>query len=517
LKIDNKKPNSPNKSDYYDTDHLKSGLRRKALKGATATVIAQGFNFIIQTTSIIILARLLIPHDFGLVTMVLSFSLLLQGFGCNGFIEAVIQCETINHKQISTLFWINVGISLILMLLFIAIAPIIVWFYNEPALKSIAMVMAVSILFGGLSNQHVSLLNRNMQFLKTSVNEVIAAFISAITSIALAWKGLGYWALVAKWVISPLMITIGAWLLCSWRPGVPSLGNGIRPILRFAFHTYGNFILTYFRRNIDKILIGRSLGSQQLGHYDRAYHLSNMLPNQILNPLNSVSIASFSRISNDSEKYRYNYLAIISIIAFICMPLSATLTLISYDLILFLLGPKWNQAQQIFCAFGPSIGVSIIYLTHGWLHLSLGTPERWFRWGIIEFIVTALFLLIGLKFGALGVAVAYSISFYVLIGPALWYAGKKVNLKISSIFSKIWKYYVSAFSAGLLCWFILYSYGSISHIFITYNTLNRIIVAGILCISLYLLIIKAFFRSMKPLSEFISIIREVFQRDRSGE
>jgi len=504
------KLNPPNaQKDYFNTDHLKSGLRTRALKGASLTVIGQGTSFVIETAGTITLARLLTPHDFGLVTMVASLSLLLQSFGVNGFVEAVVQRREIGHSQISTLFWINVSLSFFLMLLFTAFGPLIVWFYKEPLLKPIVGAMALSIFLGGLSNQHVSLLTRNMEFSKTISNELVARVVSITAAILLAWKGFGYWALVAKWVTIPLMITLGSWLLCRWRPGLPARGTGVRPLLKFALHTYGNFVMSYFRRNIDKILIGRSFGSQQLGYYDRAYHLSNMLPVQILSPLNSVAIATFSRLIDDPERFRHNYLKVLSILAFIGMPLSAALTLTSHDVILLILGPHWSRTGKIFLAFGPSIGVAIIYLTHGWLHLSLGTPDRWFRWSIVEFIVTILCITIGLQFGALGVAVAFSISFYLLLGPALWYAGKPIGLKLSPVISTLWKYYISGFISALLCWLVFYKYAPVSDLYNDLNVLARIVIACVLCIALYLVLIIAFHKSTKPVTNFVSVLREM--------
>lgn len=499
-------------TDYFGTDNLKKGLKTRALRGATVSVISQLLMFVIQTGGTILLARLLMPGDFGLVTMVLSISLLLQNFGVNGFTEAIIQKDIINHGQISTLFWINAGISLLLALLFVGSAPVIVWFYKEPRLYGITVAIASSILFAGLSTQHLALLKRNMQFNKISINNVIGTTISSIAPIFLAWWGWGYWALVAKWVLAPLMITIGAWILCDWRPGLPARRTGVRPMLRFAFHAYGNFVMSYLRRNIDKILIGRTFGSQPLGYYDRAYHLSNMLPIQIITPLYSVAVSTFSKITDEPEKYRSNYLKVLSLFAFIGMPLSAALTLISRDVIILVLGPQWYEAGGIFLAFSLSIGITIIYITHGWLHLSLGTPDRWFRWSVVEFAVTMICFFIGLPFGALGIAFAFSASFYILLLPALWYAGKPVELKITSVLSSIWRYYVSALAAGVFCWLILHSYGLTAIIYKDMNSLSRIATAILLCTSVYLLLIIATFGSTKPIRQFVSVLQEIVQK-----
>jgi PST family polysaccharide transporter len=194
------------------------------------------------------------------------------------------------------------------------------------------------------------------------------------------------------------------------------------------------------------------------------------------------------------------------------MPMSAVLTLISHDLILLLLGPQWQKAGQIFLCFGFSIGIMIIYLTHGWLHLSLGTPDRWFRWSIIEFIVTSLCFLVGLAFGPLGIAVAFSASFYILLCPALWYAGKPIQLKISYVLSVLWKYYVSALTAGLFCWFILYSYSPTSTMMLKYNVLIRVVISIISSLLLYLALVIAFHQSIKPVSQFLLILREITKK-----
>ena len=313
--------------DYFSTDHLRPDLRGRALRGASVTLVAQVCSYSIFTVGTIILARLLTPHDFGLVTMALSFSMLLQNFGTNGLIEATIQREEIHHKQISTLHWINVAINLALTLLFMASAPVIAWFYKEPLVKPIALVIAVSILFGGLSTQHQALLKRNMEFYKIAACDIGATSASLAIAILLACRGWGYWALVARWIVSPLMITAGSWLLCGWRPTRPAWRTGVRPMLSFALNTYATSALFYFHRTIDKMLVGRFYGSQALGNYDRAYQLSNMFPSQLLTPLNTVALPAFSRLTNDPAKYRHTYLTLLSIMAFVSMPISAVLTL----------------------------------------------------------------------------------------------------------------------------------------------------------------------------------------------
>jgi O-antigen/teichoic acid export membrane protein len=507
--------------DYFATARLRPDLRSRALAGVSVTLVAQTCAFVISTVGTILLARLLTPHDFGLVTMVLAFSFLLQNFGMNGFIEATIQKDDIDHRQVSTLYWINVAINLTLALLFSALAPAIAWFYNEPVLKPIALVMAISILFGGLATQHQALLRRNMQFARIAVIDVGATFASLAIAILLAFRGWGYWALVARWVAVPVTATLATWMLCRWRPGLPANAAGVAQMLRFALHTYGNFVLFYLSKTTDKILIGRFLGSQALGSYDRAYQLATMLPSQLLSPLNSVALPTFSRLADDPARYRQTFLRLLSILAFVCMPVSAVVTLTGRDLILLLLGPKWESAGDLLPFFGVSAGVILLYCTHAWLHLSLGTPDKWLRWALVAFGVTLLLFGLGLPYGPRGVAAAYSASFYLLLAPALWYAGRPVQLRVSSIVGGIWRYFAAALVAGLVCWFGMNEFEPTAVVFRQLSLLTRIAAGVVGCTVIYLALVVALYRGTQPIVEFIRLAsdmipREIFNRIPKG-
>jgi PST family polysaccharide transporter len=178
--------------DYFNTDHLMGGLKTRALKQATITVGVQFSIFICQMIGTIILARLLTPHDYGLVTMAVTVGMLLGNFGVNGFTEAIIQAKELNHKQVSTLFWINVAISIVLCLAFIAFSFIFVWFFKEPSLNNIIIAIALSNVLSGLSVQHLALMKRNIQYSKISINELIATIIGNAIPIILAVQGWGY-------------------------------------------------------------------------------------------------------------------------------------------------------------------------------------------------------------------------------------------------------------------------------------------------------------------------------------
>lgn len=494
---------------YFNTDHIRSDLKKRTVRGAGITIFTQILSFILQLLSIMVLARLLTPVDFGLVTMVTTFSLLLLNFGANGLTEVIIQREDINHTIVSTLFWINIIASFTLTLIFMIAAPFIAWFYHEPLLKLITIGIALTIIANGLSTIHTAILQRNMQFYESSIISIASKIISVLLAIFLAWLGFGYWALVAGAVIGSLTSAFGVWILCRWRPSFSTSAAGITSMIKFALNTYGNFFLNYCTRNLDNLLVGWRYGSLALGFYKKAYDMFGLPVGQITVPLTNVALAALSRLSHDPEKYRRHYSDALSMLAFIGMPISAILTLTGKDVILFILGPQWGRAGEIFIFFGIGIAPMMLYYTTGWLHLSLGRADRWFRWGIIELIVTSLFFVIGLPFGIVGMAIAWTVSFYVLLGPGIWYAGQPINLKMAPLALVTWKYFVSALAAGLISFFILQSFDVISQIFIQLNILLRIIVSSVLCLSIYLLLIIVLYRSFKPISQFFSLLQDM--------
>jgi len=503
------KSNLSHNNEYFHTEKLKADLRKRAVVGAGATVFSQVSVYGIQMIGVIILARLLTPDDFGLIAMVMAFFVIFKMFRNLGLTDATIQKDEINHKQISTLFWINIAFSLVVTLFFMSLSPLIAWFYKQPSLKLITIVISLDFIFGGISTQHRALLKRNLQMYRITAIQVGGTFISFTTAIVFAWKGYGYWALVARHVVYAMLEAVGAWMFCRWRPGLPAFGTGVRPMLRFGVNMLGNFSISTFTQNLDKILIGWCYGTQSLGYYHKAYHLFMAPAQQLSYPLTSVAVTTLSRLSNEHEKYRRYYLNAFSMLAFVGFPISSILTIMGSDIILLLLGPQWTRSSEIFSVFGIGIGTQILYSTHAWLHISMGRTDRWLRWNIIGSIVTIIFFLIGLPFGALGVAVGYIIALHILIFPALWYAGKPINLKLHVIISKIWKYYVSALGAGLLCWFVLYSFYLTSNIFVELNIFVRLLSTFILFISIYLLFIITLCKDSKPISQFTSVVRDM--------
>jgi O-antigen/teichoic acid export membrane protein len=423
------------------------GIRRLALRSAGVTVLSQGAGFGVQMVATVVLARLLTPEDFGLVAMVTTFSLLLMNFGLSGFTEAVLQRPDIDHALASNLFWINAGVGLALTIAFAAAAPVLAWLYGDARLAAVAVAIALTIFFTSISVQHLALLMRAMRFSEVSANAIIARIVSVAVSILLAWRGWGYWALVAGAVALPVTTSAAAWIRCRWVPGLPQRGAGTRSVLRFATYTYGCFSVGYVMRNMDNLLIGWSFGPQALGFYKRAFDLF-VLPVELATPLTRVAVSALNRLTPDARQRGQYLVAVLAPIAFIGMGLGVGLTLVGDDVILLLLGPAWTESGRIFTLLAPGIGIMLLYLVQGWIHFSLGRADRLFRWGLVEFAGTALLFVLALAWGPAGIAVAWVVYLSVFTLPALWYAGRPAGLTISSVIAAVWKYVVGSVLAG---------------------------------------------------------------------
>jgi PST family polysaccharide transporter len=431
------------------------GIRRLAVRGAGVTVLSSGIGLAIQIVSTVVLSRLLVPKDFGLVAMVTTFSLLLVNFGINGFTEAVLQAEKMDRNLASNLFWINITAGLLLTVAFAASGSAMARFYGNPLVARVAIGVSLTIIATSSSVIHQALLKRAMRFTTVSLIAMFSQASSIGVMIFLAWRHWGYKALVVGVIVQAVIQSVGVWSCCHWIPGFPRRVAGTRNMVQFAMHVYGRFTVNYFSRNSDNMLVGWRYGAGALGFYKKAYDLFALSASQLTAPLANVAVSALSRLKPQSPQYRNSLLNAIGVIAFAGMGISAAFTLIGKDLIRLLLGPGWEQAGQIFVYFGPGIGVMMIYYAHSWIHLSIGRPDRWFRWGIVEVAVTFLLFLLMLPFGPVGIAIAWTVSFWILVIPAFWYAGKPIEFGVAPVIAVVWRFVAAALAAGWVTALIL--------------------------------------------------------------
>jgi O-antigen/teichoic acid export membrane protein len=502
----------------FDSVVPSNELRRTAVRGAGAAIGGQAANFVLSIGSVMVLARLLTPADFGVVTMVTTFGLLFRSFGYTGFTELMVQRESLSEALTSNLFWVEIGVGALLTFVFAGSGRVMALFYHNDSVAGVALVMSPMIIIGCLGWIHLGLLQRAMQFRATALISFVGQVAYAVTAIVLAMAGLHYWALVWAIIMQSAATTAGAWFVCRWTPSWPRRVEGTRSGLIFAVNVYSHYAFNYLTRNTDNLLVGWRFGARMLGFYKKAYDLFVLPESQLLAPMSAVVVSTLSRIRDDRKQFLRFFLGAISVLALVGMGIGADFALVGKDIIRLLLGPGWDEAGRIFALFGPGIGAMLLYETHGWIHLSIGRPERWFFWGLIEFACTATLFVFFLHWGPSGIAFAWTASFFLLMFPGFWYAGRPIGLGLGPIIAVIWKFFVASVMAAGLTWLILR--GAMSRFATTLDASSafvRILSISSLFFALYIGFVVVLHRGFGPINQTMDLLRELLPDRRSGK
>ncbi len=422
--------------EHIRTDHLLSNLKRHTISGGAITVAAQIAKFILNLTSTIILARLLNPHDFGLVAMVTAFTSFLMVFRHAGLATPTIQRETITQAQVSNLFWINLAVSGMCTVTVAALAPVLARFYRDSQLIPITLVLSLTFLIGGFRVQHLALLRRQLRFWSISVIDVGSMAIGVSIGIAMAFMQFGAWALVGL----SLGTEIGSFVLTGsfsrWRPDWPSRHTGIRPLLTFGVHqTAASFIFS-IARGCDTLLIGRSYGAAAVGLYSRGAALVIRPLEQFLLPINTVFLPALSRLQSQPTRYRSTFMRVYEAVILVAFFFTSMFLAVSRPATLVLLGHKWEQASAIFAGFTVlAISLPVANVTN-WLLTSQGRGKDILVQNSIAAFISLASFVAGLPFGPVGVAMAFSLSGLLLRLPILYFnAGRQGPVSTKDLWS----------------------------------------------------------------------------------
>jgi PST family polysaccharide transporter len=415
----------PTPERHFRTDHLMTDLGGRTARGGAVTIASQGFKFFVGIAATIVLARLLAPQDYGLIGMVAIVTGFVSMFKDMGLSVATVQRAEINRAQTSTLFWVNVALSVGIMLLTVALAPLVAWFFKEPRLTLITIAYAAGFIFSGLVVQHEALLRRQMRFTALAVIEILSMLTGVLVAIVLARGGAGYWALVANQLVMGFVYAAGVWAVCGWRPGLPVRYSGVRSMLAFGGNFTGFNLVNYFGANLDNLLVGRIWGAQQLGFYAKAYQLLLLPIDQINTPITAVAMPALSRLTDSPERYRQAYLRILEKLAIITMPGAAFMVVTSDWLVRLILGPQWSETARIFAVLGLAAFIQPVLNSTGWLFLSQARTRDLLRWGFIDVTLKVVSIVAGLRWGGIGVATGIVIRMYVQAPILFWYVGRK--------------------------------------------------------------------------------------------
>ncbi|HTZ95822.1 MAG TPA: lipopolysaccharide biosynthesis protein [Terriglobales bacterium] len=396
-------------------------LKERAIRGGGAKVFAQGANLTLRVGSLMVLARLLNPKDFGLVGMVTAITGVLNLFRDFGLSSAAVQQVEVTDQQASTLFWINVMAGAGLCALLAAASPVVAWFYREPHLLWVTVILSLGFLFNSVGIQHSAMLQRQMRFTTIAGLEVVASIASIATGIGMALAGFGYWSLAIMSIVVPLVYSCGACVATRWTPSLPRKNSGIRAMMRFGGMVTLNSIIIYIAYNLDKVLLGRFWGAEAIGVYGRAYQLINLPTDSLNSSVGEVAFSALSRVQNDLDRLKSYFLKGYSLVLALTVPITIAGAVFANDLILVVLGPKWSATAPIFRLLAPTILIFAMINPLAWLLFSTGLVGRSVRIVCVIAPLAITAYLIGLPYGPKGVALAYSTVMTLWVIPhILW-------------------------------------------------------------------------------------------------
>lgn len=420
---------------FFSTERLKAGLGARAARGGFVTLAAQGLKFVIFTAATVVLARLLTPQDYGLVgmvTIVVSFVGMFQYLGLS---TATVQWAELTHRQVSTLFWVNVGLSAAIALGVAAGAPLVAWFYGEPRLVGVTLGLSGAVVLRGLSIQHEALLVRQMRFGTLAANDLASMLVGFAAAAGAAAAGWGYWALVVNQLAMTGSTAAGVWLACRWRPGLPSRDTGVRRMLSFGGNLTGFNLVNFVARNVDNLLVGKVWGAYQLGIYSRAYQMLLLPLDQVNGPFGAVAVPALSRLEGEPERYRAAYLKVVEKIAMLTMPGVAFMVGAADWLVRLMLGPQWDESARVFMLLGAAALVQPLAKSTLWLFTTQGRTREMFRWGCVGGAIAVASIVAGLPWGAWGVAAAYALTDLCVATPLLlWFACRRGPVRARDIY-----------------------------------------------------------------------------------
>ena len=406
-----------------DTDHLNSDIGRRAARGGIIAIGAQPIRMFIQFFITAVLARLLAPDAFGLVAMATAVTGFVALFSELGLTSATVQRHQIDQDMVSGLFFIGLGVSIVLVPIVCAFAPVAAWFFDDPRVSGLIIVMSLSFPLAALGSQHTALLLRSMRWMSLQWTGLVGHALGGVVGILVAWKtDLGYWALPITTFVAQLVTLVLIWTVCPWRPSLVADWRGARSSLHFGAYLAGFSIVNFFHRQLDNVIVGWRFGAAELGFYSRSYQLM-LLPLNLFNgPLSAAFEPSLSRLQKEPERWRQAFLDALGLLMFLGAGTAACLIAVSDPLITIIYGSGWEKSATIFRWLAVALFAGIPMNASGWIYVSLGKTRRMFIWSLIFVPIVGLGFLLAIPYGAVGIAASYAITLNLLLLPCFAFA-----------------------------------------------------------------------------------------------
>jgi polysaccharide transporter, PST family len=400
------------------------GLQPRVARGLTWTVIELWGRQALNLVVFIVLARLLVPVDFGLVALATVFVALAQVVVDQGLGDALIQRPQITRSHIDTAFWVAILTGAALTVIGLITAAPIAELLNQPELAPILQILSLTYVLAAFSSIQVALLRRELAFRTLAVRTLAGAAGGGAIGIAMALLGFGAWALVGQLVGSAVLSAAMLWWVSPWRPGRQVSLAHFRELFTFGVHVVGSDLLTFLNRNTDNLLVGVFLGTVPLGLYTVGYRLLEVSQTILVNVARKITFPAFSRLQGDHERMLRAHLKVTRVASLTIFPAYIGLAVIAPEVTILLFGAQWSASgivASILLVSGPVLSLRTFNLA---LVTATGHPAVAFRFRLIATAVNVAGFAIAVSFGLNAVAAAFSIGAYALMPLNLYLTQK---------------------------------------------------------------------------------------------
>ena len=429
-------------------------LKDKTVKGtiwsAADAFLGQGVTFLVG----IVLARLLSPDEYGLIGICLIFNTVLNGIVDSGFSSALIRKKDVSDVDYNTMFFTNLGISIVLYGLLFVSSPLVAQFFGRQELTSLVRATGLVLLFNALSITQVTILTKRIDFKTKTKASLISAILSGIVGIAMAYTGFGVWALVGQMLSKQLLYTLCLWVLNKWWPSLKFSVASFRYMWGFGWKLLVSELLNNIWNQLYQVVVGKFYSPATLGQYTRGSEYASIFSSNISSIVQRVSYPVLSEIQDDKHRMVEGYRKVIKMTMFITAICMISLGAVAEPLIYCLIGPQWHEAAT----FLPLICLSMsLYPLHA-INLNmlkvLGRSDIFLYLEIIKKIIGIVPICLGIFVDIYWMLIASIITGIVSLYLNSWYTGKTLGYTFWKQIRDIAPSFGIAFAIALSVYFL---------------------------------------------------------------
>lgn len=403
----------------------------RALRGIGWVVVERWGSRIVTLLVFTLLARLLSPSDFGLLSLATVVTAILQVFVDSSFNRVLVQRAILGAKDASTIFWTSNAIAVVLYALVFVSAPILAIWLGDERLVDILRVQSLAIPIAALSSTPAALLEREFQFKALSIRRVAGTLVGAVVAVSLAVAGAGVWALVGQTLAQSVVGLILLWAASHWRPKLEFSVEALRSMANIGFSVLGVGLLNAIQSNIDKLIIGVAIDPTALGYYFLAQRILNIVSELVTSVVAQVSFTTFSRVQDDVRRVNVAMRGLTFASASVAIPVFMILAILAPYFIPVVFGPDWSAAVPVFQLLTPSIILASITYFDGNLLIAVGKAKSAFGIALAQNIVGVLLLILAVPFGINAVALSRSVRVIILWPLRLVLLSKQASIAIA--------------------------------------------------------------------------------------